>query len=138
MHSKIMFFVVAAALVLAGCGGRAANPVMISQFGDNKKSCDALQLEMSQIQDSIQKLIPKTEKTGKNTALGVTGFFFIVPLFFMDLSQSEQIEVDAFRQRYNGLAVIATDKGCGAVEQIPSFDKAQAKDAKDEKATEKK
>jgi len=103
-------------------GGRAANPVMITQFGDQKKGCEALQLEMSQLQESIHKLVPKTEKTGKNVALGVTGFFLIVPLFFMDLSQAEQVEVDAYRQRYNHLAVIATDKGCGDVEQIPAFD----------------
>lgn len=108
-------------LLLAGCGGRAANPVMISQFGDDKMSCAAMELEMHQSQASIQRLIPQTEKTGKNVALGVTGFFFIVPLFFMDLSQAEQIEVEALRQRYNRLAVLATDKGCGEVEQIPEF-----------------
>lgn len=108
--------------LIAGCGGRAANPVMVAQYGDDRKSCPAMELEMSQIQDSNQKLMPKTDKTGKNVALGVTGFFLVVPLFFMDLSQAEQIEVDAFRQRYNHLAVIATDKECGKVEQIPAFD----------------
>ena len=87
---------------------------------------------MSQAQATIQTLVPRTEKTGKNTALGVTGFFFIVPLFFMDLTQSEQIEVDALRQRYNTLAIIATEKGCGKVEQIPAFDQAK-KDGKKDK-----
>lgn len=134
MRSRLASIALACALILAGCGGRAANPIMINQFGDANKSCPALELEMSQIQESIQKLVPKTEKAGKNTALGVTGFFFIVPLFFMDLSQAEQIEIDAFRQRYNSLAVIATDKGCGKVEQIPAFDQQK----KDEKPAEKK
>jgi len=130
MNKKFAVIAIAVTLVLAGCGGRAANPVMITQYGDDRKGCGAIELEMGQIQDSIQQLMPKTEKTGKNVALGVTGFFLIVPLFFMDLSQAEQIEVNAFRQRYNHLAVIATDKGCGEIEQIPEFD-AQAKpDAK--------
>ena len=112
------------AFYLAGCAGRAANPIMIQQYGDDKKSCQALEREMSFIQGEIQRLIPKTEKTGKNNVLGVTGFFFIVPLFFMDLSESEQVEVNAFRQRYNHLIIIAGDKKCGTKkESIPEFEK---------------
>lgn len=115
---------------LVGCAGRAANPVMIQQYGDDKKTCQALEREMAFIQGEIQRLIPKTEKTGKNVALGVTGFFFIVPLFFMDLSQAEQIEVDAYRQRYNHLLIIATDKQCGIEGQpIPEFTKPKSPDA---------
>jgi hypothetical protein len=65
-------------------------------------------------------------------ALGVTGFFLIVPLFFMDLSQSEQIEVNALRQRYNSLAVIATDKNCDFdAQQIPEFTKKKSSDEKE-------
>ena len=109
---------------VTSCGGRAANPVMIQQYGDHKKSCKALEMEMTNIQGEISNLVPQTEKTGKNVALGVTGFFLIVPLFFMDLSQSEQIEVNALRQRYNSLAVIATDKNCDFdAQQIPEFTK---------------
>ena len=95
------------ATILMGCAGRAANPVMIQQYGDDTKTCQALEREMAFIQGEIQRLIPQTEKTGKNVALGVTGFFFLVPLFFMDLSKAEQIEVDAYRQRYNHLLIIA-------------------------------
>lgn len=110
------------AISITGCGGRAANPIMVSQYGDDKMSCAAMELEMHQAQSSVQRLVPQTDKTGKNVALGVTGFFLIVPLFFMDLSQAEQIEVEALRQRYNRLAVLATDRKCGDVEQIPAFD----------------
>jgi len=112
------------ATLFVGCAGRAANPVMIQQYGDDKKSCQALEREMTFIQGEIQRLLPKTDKTGKNTALGVTGFFFLVPLFFMDLSQAEQMEVDAYRQRYNHLLIIAGDKQCGLDKQeIPDFRK---------------
>jgi hypothetical protein len=76
-----------------GCAGRAANPVMVQQYGDDKKSCQALERELLFIQSEIQRLVPETQKTMKNGALGVTGFFFIVPLFFMDLSKAEQIEI---------------------------------------------
>jgi len=99
-------------LSLCGCAGRAANPVTVNQYGDSSKSCTALITEMQSIENQIALLLPKTNKTGKNVALGVAGWFFIVPWFFMDLSQSEQEEVNAYRQRYNSLAVLATDKKC--------------------------
>jgi hypothetical protein len=118
-------------VMVSACGGRAANPVMVSQYGDNKKSCQALEMEMMNTQGEITRLIPDTEKTGKNVALGVAGAFLLVPWFFMDLSQAEQIEVNALRQRYNNLSVIATDKNCGFdAKPIPEF-KAPANDKKE-------
>jgi hypothetical protein len=119
-NSLLAIFVVIA--FCFACAGRAANPVMVHQYGDEKKSCEALEREMAFIQGEIQRLLPQTEKTGKNVALGVTGFFFLVPLLFMDLSQAEQMEIDAYRQRYNHLLIIANDKKCGFDEkEIPDF-----------------
>lgn len=127
LRSGLVWLVVTTLVI--GCAGRAANPVMIQQYGDDKKTCQALEREMALIQGEIQLLIPQTEKTGKNVALGITGFFFIVPLFFMDLSKAEQIEVNAFRQRYNHLLIIADDKQCGIEGQaIPEFDKPSSSD----------
>ncbi|MCI2811152.1 hypothetical protein [Eoetvoesiella caeni] len=85
---------------------------MIQQYGDNAKSCAALEQDMSFITSEVARLAPDTEKTGKNVALGVTGALFLVPLFFMDFSQSEQIEINAYRQRYNHLAILSMEKGC--------------------------
>jgi hypothetical protein len=77
---------------------------------------------MAFMEGEIQRLVPQTDKTGKNVALGVTGFFFLVPLLFVDLSQAEQIEVDAYRQRYNHLLIIAGDKQCGLNKtEMPDF-----------------
>ena len=97
---------------MSACGGRSANTVMVNQFGDANKGCDALQTELTFIEQEIQRLLPKTHKTGKNVALGVTGFFLVVPLFFMDLSHAEQEEINAFRKRYGHLSAIAADKKC--------------------------
>jgi hypothetical protein len=122
LKAKALLATFIAVTLSVGCAGRAANPVMIQQYGDDKKSCQALEREMAFIQGEMQRLIPQTEKTGKNVALGVTGFFFLVPLFFMDLSQAEQVEVDAYRQRYNHLLIIAGDKKCGFDRtEIPAF-----------------
>jgi hypothetical protein len=115
-----------ATVALTGCAGRAANPVMIQQYGDNAKSCTALEYDMAFVESEVQRLVPSTEKTGKNVALGVTGAFFLVPLFFMDFSQAEQMEVNAYRQRYNHLAILAMDKGC-ATERKPIPDQQPAK-----------
>lgn len=111
------------ATLVVSCGGRAANPVMVHQYGDEQKSCKALEREIAFTEEEIHCLIPKTEKTGKNVALGITGFILIIPWFFMDFSKAEQIEVNALRQRYNNLVIIATDKECGLEkEEIPDFE----------------
>lgn len=115
---KTVSFVLAG-ILLTGCAGRAANPVMIQQYGDAAKSCEALAHDMNFIETEVSRLVPDTEKTGKNVALGVTGAFLLVPLFFMDFSQAEQVEVNAYRQRYNHLATLAMDKGCTNVDLSP-------------------
>lgn len=109
--------------MLAACAGRTANPVMIAQYGDQKKSCKALEFEMVNIQGEIQRLLPKTDKTGQNVALGVAGWFLLVPWFFMDFKNAEATEYEAYRQRYNHLAILAMDKGCDVEPvDLPSVD----------------
>ena len=108
----VIICVLAGAILSCGCAGREANPVMIFQVGDEKKSCVALRGEMHQIQSEISRLIPKSDKTGRNIACAATGLLFIVPLFFMDLKGGEKIEIEAYRQRYNHLILIAQEKGC--------------------------
>jgi hypothetical protein len=130
--NKLVFYLVVL-LLISGCGGRAANPVMVAQYGDNKRSCEALQVGMSQTQQEISRLVPETEKAGMNTALGVTGVFLIVPLFFMDFTESERIELNAYRQRYNHLAMIAMDKDCGYdTTPIQNFEKPKVEEKKKE------
>ena len=97
---------------LVACAGRPANPVMVDQVGDAKKSCTAIQTEMKSIESEIARLLPQTDKKGKNIGLGVAGAFLLVPLFFMDLTESEKIEVESYRQRFNRLKIIAVEKQC--------------------------
>ncbi len=118
------------ALVLSACAGRPANPVMVDQVGDNKKTCASLETEMKGVQAEIQRLLPESDKSGKNIGLGVAGAFLLVPLFFMDLTESEKIEINAYRQRYNRLNILASEKKCSFVEV--------ATDAQLEKESEKK
>ena len=109
-------------IFITACAGRTANPVMVQQYGDHNKSCNALGKELQFIETEISRLVPETEKTGTNVALGVAGVFLIVPWFFMDFSEAEQVEVNAFRQRYNNLIIIAEEKGCGInKKEVPDF-----------------
>ena len=108
-NTAILFIVIS---LVFGCAGRAANPVLADQTGDNKKSCQSIETEMRFIETEIKRLMPETDKTGKNVGLGIAGALLIVPLFFMDLTESEKIEVNAYRQRYNRLNMLGTDKDC--------------------------
>ena len=100
------------AVFFAGCAGREANLVQVRQLGDEQKTCDALLAEMYYVENEISRLLPKSDKTGKNIALGATGIIFIIPLFFMDLKQGEKKEIEAYRQRYNHLLMITQLKDC--------------------------
>ena len=99
-------------LVLAACGGRSANPIASYQPGDEKRSCDGLRMEVATNEQEIAKLVPYEDATGKNVALGVTGFFLIVPLFFMDFKDAEAIEIRALRKRNQWLRGVASKKDC--------------------------
>ncbi|WP_252179732.1 hypothetical protein [Endozoicomonas sp. 4G] len=111
------------AFMQVGCAGRDARPIAVRQYGDINRSCAALESEIVFIEEEIRRLLPKTDKTRKNVALGVAGAFVLVPWFFMDLSQAEQIEIDAYRQRYNYLLGLVRDKNCSSAarEPIPDF-----------------
>lgn len=113
-----------AALILMGCAGRPANPIMVYQHGDGERSCDALERELELIGEDILALMPRTDKADKNTQLGVAGIFLLIPLFFMDISKAEQVEINALTKRYNHLLGIAVEKDCGFdLQPIPDFQK---------------
>lgn len=137
MKNFVSVFVILSVFVVSACGGRTASPVMIAQYGDDQKSCKALQFEMANAQGEIQRLLPQSDKTGKNVALGVAGWFLLVPWFFMDFKNAEQVEYEAYRQRYNHLASVAMSKNCSVnYEQYPSVDEMK-KQYEEQKAAKK-
>jgi hypothetical protein len=116
-------------LFLVGCAGRTAVPVAQHQYGDDKKPCDHLKVEIAELQGDITVKTKKAENTkGANVALGVTGMILFWPaLFFMDLSEADQIELEAMRKRHNALVRICVDQNCGyEYKELPPFQQAQA------------
>ncbi|MBD3360815.1 hypothetical protein GF366_03370 [Candidatus Peregrinibacteria bacterium] len=102
-------------IFFAGCAGREANPVAMYIPGDENRDCKSLLMEMSQIQQEMDVLRPKTNKFVTNAAWATAGVFFIFPFFFMDLKEAEKIEYDAYARRYNRLLIYATEKNCDMI-----------------------
>jgi hypothetical protein len=116
--------IVLVALILTGCAGRPASPVMVYQHGDEARPCDVLERELELTGEDMIALMPETDKADKNTQLGVAGVFLLVPLFFMGISKAEQVEVNAVTKRYNHLLGISVAKECGFnLQPIPDFQK---------------
>lgn len=79
MMRQISVALLSLCIGIYGCAGRTPNPVMPQQYGDEKKSCNAIKQELTFIEGEIQRIIPNADKTGSNVALGVAGAFLIVP-----------------------------------------------------------
>ena len=48
--NQIIVLVCCASVVISGCAGRASNPIMACQPGDNEKSCSSISSEMIEIE----------------------------------------------------------------------------------------
>ncbi len=100
-------------IFLSGCGGHAANPVDRYMLGDEKKSCNSLYAEVSQLDDEIiLKNKEITDRETWNIILFVGGFFIIVPWFFIDCKKSQEVELDALKARKTALMNYYYEKGC--------------------------
>jgi len=112
---KALCVVLCFTIFLAGCGGHAANPVDRYMAGDEDKSCNSLYAEMSQIDTEItQKRKEISDRDTWNIILFVGGFFTIVTWFFMDVKNSQEVELDALGARKKALSNIFHDKDCSA------------------------
>jgi hypothetical protein len=99
--------------LITACAGKDPNPVQAVKMGDQHMTCNEIHMEMAYIDQQIAKLIPESQKTGKNTTLAVAGWFLIVPWFFMDFSDAEKIEIQAYQARYLELQKLGERRDCG-------------------------
>lgn len=95
------------------CAGRAAHPVKVAQSGDNKKTCESLRKETSQIRRDVKRMVLAVKKADKKrTLLVMPGALLILPLFFVDFSDADKIEANAKRARHNYLVDRAVKRNC--------------------------
>ena len=111
---RVVCVLLIVAITMVGCAGTAPNPIATYLPGDEKKSCSSLKAEVANIDKQIlQKQSKKKSKDSGNVLWFISGFFLIVPWFFMDVKGSEEVEVEALQARKDALIVIAADKDCG-------------------------
>jgi len=93
--------------------GREARVVPVYLPNDPYKDCQTLAAELRGIDLEIARLLKESDKGVYNAIMGGTGIFLYVPLLFMDLSQAEREEAEAYRQRHNYLMVLGQQRNCG-------------------------
>ncbi|WP_201862830.1 hypothetical protein [Microvirga soli] len=111
---KPVTLAIAAGIFLAGCGGREAKPIPVTNVADTSLDCPAIAREFEANERQI--VVTLQEKDGavaKNVVLGVTGAVLFFPaLFFMDPKSPEKVEIDALRNRNRVLEDIVRTKLC--------------------------
>ena len=96
-----------AAVTLYGCGGRVAMPVALVRDVDPQLSCDHLQAEYdNNARRSLELSGESSAKVGDNL-----GLLLVSPLF-LDLSDTQKVELKALVARNDRLKSLASAKGC--------------------------
>lgn len=117
MKKKLLCLLLCVSIFTVGCAGTAPNPISMYYVGDENKGCNALKAEIAGIDKQVQTRVARQNSKGwTNTIYFVTGWFIIVPWFFIDVKGAEQVEIDAYQQRKDALLVMAAEKNCGSVE----------------------
>jgi hypothetical protein len=98
--------------LITACAGRNPRPVDTMKVTDKEMTCEQIQNELLLANNEISRLSVDADKTAKNVALGVAGWFLIIPWFFMDLKNAEKAEMEAYRQRLNNLNLLYMNKRC--------------------------
>ncbi|ENT8828954.1 hypothetical protein ACV8SR_01390 [Citrobacter freundii] len=98
---------------LSACVHTTPMPVQASQPGDSNMSCQSIVTEMEEMTNLVKSKDSELNgQIAKNSALGVTGAFLIVPLFFMDTSDAKTVEGQAAKNRFKKLQQMYADKKC--------------------------
>ncbi len=105
-------------LVLGACETRDAKPVQIYRQSDHQMACLAIADEQTFIEGEIARLLPESDKRDQNMTLAILGGLLAVP--FIDLSDVERIELNAYKDRYERLDEIAAKKDCPRPEIRPA------------------
>jgi len=108
-----IIFPLIAALMLAGCAGRAPSPVPLIQTTDSEVNCIGIKAEVKRNNKRVTELArEKNLKLAQNVAAGVGGLFIPIVWFGMDLQGTQSLEIEALQDRQKYLADLAKEKAC--------------------------
>src|SRR5215470_1510610 len=102
------------AIGLAGCAGREARPVAISEDYDANLSCEQLHAEIRGNEQKALQLAGEADSAkAANIAVGAVGVLLFWPaLFALDLTDTQTQEISALRARNTHMATLADVHGC--------------------------
>lgn len=124
MRSKPGFYrsLVLALLLLTGCAGETARPVVVQQHGDAQLSCHELEQALDQIWSELSARLLHSDPAGTATGEGVADIFLLEPVRYRELDKSEQNAINALIRRYNHLIGIGREKECHCERRrLPEF-----------------
>lgn len=117
MLKNLLLVLIAILLILNGCAGRQPQPILITQNGDDKKSCEKIDLELKNIKQQVEERYPKIKDTENyNLGVGVLGSLFppLIPFsIFSDIKKADAVELNALQRRNNHLVNVERQNGCG-------------------------
>ncbi len=115
------FPALAVIVLVAGCAGRVAVPVAITQGDDQELSCVQLRSETARNEQQAQTLYEQHKKAGDaNIAIGTVGVILFWPaLFALDTGTAEKDEARALEARNIYLRSLSLKKNCGTTASDP-------------------
>jgi uncharacterized protein YcfL len=100
-----------AALLLAGCAGRAPQPVAVVQAQDRYMDCAAIIAEVEANNAKVKELAGEQgTKAAQNVIAGVAGLVIPVLWFGMDWQGTASKEITALQSRQQYLATLAEQR----------------------------
>jgi|SRR3990172_2007955 ABC-type enterochelin transport system substrate-binding protein len=112
MMKRFAVIFVISALLLTACGGRTAHPIKTLWPDDGTMSCEDISSEQARNNGEIAMLSAEKGRKIKRNIDDVCLFFCIFPLFMLDLTDTQNIEIDAYEARNKRLEDLALLKKC--------------------------
>ena len=100
-------------MALVACGGRSATPIQTAQPGDRQLSCEAIEAQVVQYQNTLPDLdLEISSRKKRNIGWGIAGIFLFPLWFGLDLGEAPETEKSAVQKRLNQLTRYAASNSC--------------------------
>ena len=98
--------------ILSGCGGnRMAHPIALAGHSDGQMTCNTLQAEMMQNQNTIQNLYAEIDRAQSDRTTNML-WGCIVGYTTSEDGSAARAEIGAYQSRNTHLMLLMQNKGC--------------------------